>query len=291
MQKKSVRLFGSALLTSVFLYFLAGSFAWAGVRIDKPKIRLSTAPGSYDSGEINVENIGDEAADIHVYLEDWIYSKQDGSKEFLPKGTNRLSCSNWINFYPADFTLKPKTSQKLRYTVTVPEGVQGGHFSVMFFETGGGTIEQANEKGESVSVKVYNRLGALFYVEPQGTVKKSGEIKNIKVDQKLNDLTVELDFLNTGNTDITAKGTFNVIDQEGYVYARGEFDPVYTFPDGKAFLRGVANSVSLKSKDYDLVVTLEFENGGSLVREASFRVSSNGVITLLNTNQPQESSV
>lgn len=256
-------------------------FSWAGLRIDKPKIRITAAAGSYDSGEIKVDNTGKEPLAVKVYLEDWTYERQDGGKVFAPKGTQALSSSTWITFYPADFKVPADGTQIVRYTVSVPEGVKGGHFSVMFFETAGDDIEQQTGEGVNVRVKVLNRLGALFYVEPQGTIQKTAELKNLAVDQKLNDFIVTADLINTGNTDITASGTFNVIDKEGFVYCRGEIDEMYTLPKDKAVLRSVVSSTTLKPGAYDLLVTLDFQNGGSFVQEAGFTVSADGVVSSL----------
>jgi len=270
----------SCLVLSVLINIFFTTFSWAGLRIDKPKVRLNIAPASYDSGEVKVENTGGEVLSVKVYLEDWVYAQQDGGKTFAPKGTNALSCSDWITFYPADFTLAANDSRIVRYTVKVPKDARGGHYSVMFFETGGEDIETPNEEGTTVRIKVLNRLGALFYIEPEGTIKKAAELKNLGLIHKLNDLIVSADLVNSGNTDITAGGTFNIIDKEGFVYARGAFDEVYTLPGDKAALRSVAASTSLKPGTYDILITLDFQNGGTLVHESQFDISADGAISL-----------
>ncbi len=256
-------------------------FAWAGVRINKPKVFLNIAPGSYDSGEIQVDNNGDEAVEVKAYLEDWIYKAQNGEKEFMPKATAPLSCSNWISFYPADFTIAVGGTQVVRYTVTVPKEAEGGHFSVLFFETGGGEMEKLDENGNVATVKVLNRLGSLFYVEPEGKVKKTAEINNIDISQNLNKLTLTFDFLNTGNTYITAKGTFNIMDSQGYVYARGELEEVFTQPKDKAQFRALVPTTNLGTGNYDMLVNLDYENGGTLITEVSFSVEPSGAVTSL----------
>ena len=266
----------------IIITFLFTSGAWAGIRIDKPKVRISVAPGAYDSGEIKIENTGKDPLSIKVYLEDWVYAEQAGGKEFMPKGTTPLSCSNWITFYPADFKLVPNGAQTVRYTVNVPADAKGGHYSVLFFETGGENVEGLNPQGNTVVIKVLNRLGALFYVEPEGTIQKSAELKNLNISLNLNNLIVAADFVNTGNTNITAKGTFDVLDDQGFVYARGEFDEVYTLPKDKVSVSAMAKSASLKPGTYDVLITLEFENGGTLIKEAQFSVSANGAITSVN---------
>ncbi len=276
--KKPLSLFSIAVVVSCVLF--AGS-ARAGLRIDSPKVRLSIPAGGHQGGDIKVENTGTDPISVRVYLEDWVFSDQTGGKTFFPKGTQKDSCAEWINFYPADMELAPGASQILRYTVTVPQGAGGGHFCVMFFETGGGMMEQLDESGNRVAVKVLNRLGALFYIEPEGTIERRGELDKMEAGHRLNDFILSADFVNTGNTDITAQGTLNIFDADGYVYGRAEFEEGYTRPGEKATLRAVASSLDLKPGAYDLIVTLEYEQGGVLTKEASFTFNADGTVSPL----------
>lgn len=253
--------------------------AWAGIRIDKPKVRLMVAPGGHASGEIKVENTGKEPVDVRVYLEDWVYVAQDGAKEFMPKGTTPMSCAQWINFNPMDFKLKVGGEQMLRFTVSVPENASGAHFAVMFFEVGSGNMPAMDPQGNNVMVKVYNRLGALFYISPEGTVVPKAEINKLDLSHNKNNFVVAADFINKGNTDLAGKGTFNVFDAEGYVFLRGTFDDFYTLPGDKAILRASAPSANLKVGAYDVLVTLEYETGGNLAQEATFQVGADESIS------------
>lgn len=266
----------SIAISGIILFFGAVSQAVAGIRIDSPKVRVSAKPGSYASGEIKVDNTGKQEIPIKVYLEDWVYTQADGSKDFMPKGTTPLSCSSWITFYPADFRLAAGKSQTIHYTVNIPADATGGHVSVMFFETEGGEMEQKQEDGSTAFVKVLNRIGALFYAEAEGAVDKKAEIRSLNIRQRLNDFIVSADFVNTGNTDITASGTFDVLDNSGFVYVRGSFGDTFTLPGDKAELSSTASSVSLKPGTYDILITLDFQNGGSLVQEASFTIDAQG---------------
>ncbi|QAT17153.1 hypothetical protein BU251_05120 [Candidatus Velamenicoccus archaeovorus] len=268
--------FVRSIIAGIIFLFGAVSLAAAGIRIDSPKIRVSANPGSYASGEIKVDNTGQQEISIKVYLEDWVYAQADGSKDFMPKGTTSLSCSNWITFYPADFKLAAGKSETVHYTVNIPPDAKGGHFSVMFFETEGGEMEQKQEDGSTAFVKVLNRIGALFYAEAEGTVEKKAEIRSLDIRQQLNDFIVSAAFVNIGNTDITASGTFDVLDNSGFVYVRGSFGDTFTLPGDKAELTSTASSVNLKQGVYDILITLDFQNGGSLVQEASFTIDAQG---------------
>jgi P pilus assembly chaperone PapD len=267
-----------ALFFIVFL--LAGSpSVYAGIRLDKPKIRLDVAPGGHVSDEIKIENNGKEPLEVRAYLEDWVYKSQDGGKEFMPKGTTPLSCANWINFNPMDFKIPPGGEQIVRFTLSVPEDAKGSHFAVLFFEVGGGNMPAVDQQGNNISVKVYNRLGALFYVNPEGTVAKKAEMKNLNLSQNMNKLSVTADFLNTGNADLAGKGTFDVFNSEGFVFLRGAFPDFYTLPGEKARLSAKASNANLKPGTYDILLTLEYETGGNLVQEAAFQVGEDGSIS------------
>ena len=268
------------IISIVSLCLIAGT-AHAGLRIDSPKVRLGVPAGGHQGGEIKVENLGADPIAVRVYLEDWVFSDQTGGKTFFPKGTQKESCAEWINFYPADMELAPGSPKTVRYTVSVPEGAAGGHFCVMFFETGGGMMEQVDESGNRMAVKVFNRLGALFYIEPEGTIERRGELVKMEAGHRLNDFTLSADFVNTGNTDIITRGTFNVFDADGYVYGRAEFEESYTRPGDKATLHAVAPSVDLKPGVYDLIVTLEYEQGGVLTKESSFTFDADGTVSPL----------
>ncbi len=268
--------FPSFIIAGFVVYFGVVSLASAGIRIDSPKIRVSARPGRYASGEIKVDNTGKQDIPIRVYLEDWTYAQADGSKDFMPRGTTPLSCANWITFYPADFKLAAGKSEIVHYTVNIPVDATGGHVCVMFFETEGGEIEKKQEDGSTALVKVLNRVGALFYAEAEGTVDKKAEIRSLDIRQKLNDFIVTAVFVNTGNTDITASGTFDVLDNSGFVYIRGTFEDAFTLPGDKAELTSTASSSNLKPGAYDILITLDFQNGGSLVQEASFTIDAQG---------------
>ncbi len=235
------------------VFFYSTAFAIGVIELDHTKVRLSIAPGSSKSGSIMVENPSDETRHVKIYLEDWRYVSQDGSKEFSPAGTINLSAAGWISFLPVEFTILPFGKQKLNYTVRVPANAQGGHYAIMFFEVG-----EPNQTSEGVSVNLAIRMGSLFYIEPEGTIKKFHQLSdfNVQKNESTNGLDISLDFQNTGNTDIICGGTFDIIDKRGRVFARGEFSKGYTLPGDTAKLSS-AWKKPLSAGKYDVVVTLD----------------------------------
>lgn len=260
---------------ALYFYLTQVIFA-ATLRIDQSKVVLSVPPGGVKTGAIKVENASEQPLSVKVYLEDWYFVEPfDGSKEFKPAGTLPLSCADWITFVPAEFTIPPYGRQMVNFTANVPKDATGGHYAVMFFET---TIGQQPQE-EGVYVNVLGRIGSLLYVLPEGTINKSCEIKNLSLIRKSNDVPLEVnaDFHNTGNVYIMAVGTYYIIDKEGIVYARGEFNEVYTLPNDKARLKSSWQENITQGK-YDIVLTLDLGDGDSKVSEAEIVIGRNGEV-------------
>ena len=279
--KKSVFIVIFLILLNLFL-----SEAQAiNLIIEEGKVRLSILPGQTKTGTINIKNTSSDSIEIKAYLEDWYYLPvADGSKEFKPANTNALSCASWISFAPAEFSIPAYGKQIVSYTVKVPKGVSGGHYAVLFFES---SMARPDSK-EGVGVAVSIRMGSLFYIEPEGTIKREIRLGKLSVDRESEEapLNISLDFKNTGNVDITASGTFHIIDDSGMVYARGEFDKAYTFAGDAGKLASNWSEAIPKGR-YDLILTIDIGKaleeaglgrGPVVTKEAGLEVGDRGQI-------------
>ncbi|MFH1281208.1 MAG: hypothetical protein ABIH91_00620 [Candidatus Omnitrophota bacterium] len=280
----------------VLFFFLSIIFAFhaqaSNLGLDKSKIRLSIPPEGSEAGEIKIDNFSDETLKVKVYLEDWVYKNTyDGQKNFFFKGTQPLSCSEWISFSSSELTLPPFGKQSVNYVVRVPAQAKGGHYSVMFFETSIGKYNQeASEETEerSVGINVAVRIGALFYVEVKDTIKKEAEVSNLAVSGNTggNPLLISLDLKNIGNVDITTTPYFHIMDQQGMVYARAEFNEVYTMP-GDAAKVTASWTKPISQGVYDLVMTFNLNQaqdaagarrGPAMIKETRIEIGRDGRI-------------
>lgn len=256
------------------------------IRAMPAKVRLSILPGSSKAGSITVENPTDSDKYIKVYLEDWYYVPEaTGSKDFKPAGTDELSCAPWISFVPAEFKLAPYSKQYINYSVKVPEGATGGHYAILFIEN---TAPQTETNSEGIGLSLAIRIASLFYIEPEGTIKRAADLTNLKVEKSDKaGMSISLDFKNTGNVDLTVGGSFNLMDKKGMVIARGEFNDIYTFPAGTATLSAEWKDALAKGK-YDLILTIDLGKaleevnmgrGPIIVKEAEIEIGNSGRIT------------
>ena len=262
------RFFWIGLFFAVILFFSTDLFA-LNFQIDQAKVRVKMPIGWSDGGVVNVENRDKDPIRIRVYAADWVYSGQDGSKNFMPAGTLPNSAVDWIKFYPADFTIPGLGKQKVNYVVGIPQGASGGHYAVLFFEVEVGQVWD-NTKG--VNVKVYNRIGSLFSVEPEESIKREAKVSDFKIKESSGIIEAEANFENIGNIDIPAKGTIDIINDEGLVFTRGKFDEAYTMPGDKAKIYVKIPSVQFSQGKYDVILTVDLE-GGILVKEYQMIIS------------------
>ena len=149
----------------------------------------------------------------------------------------------------------------------VPKGVEGGHYAVLFFED---LLSAPSEEGVSVGLAI--SVASLFYVEAEGTINRVAELRNLSLVKEGEDtLKIQADFKNIGNVDITPETTYSIIDQQGIVYARGEFNPVYTLPGDMGRIEAIWKE-KVPQGEYDLIITLNLGSGMVRVSESRIRL-------------------
>lgn len=232
------------------------------VQVQPAKTRLIIAPGDSRAGTIIVSNPEKEAKNVKAYLEDWKYlPPYDGTKDFKPASTTELSATNWISFVPSEFTIPAYGTQTINYKVKVPPNASGGHYAVLFFEN---YLGEQTQSTEGVRINLAVRVAALFYIEPKGTINRKVQIDDLKFERRNNKDYITANFINAGNVDYTVKSNFFIIDKQGMVYARGDFNDVYTFPQDVAVLKSSWKENVPRGK-YDLVLTMDI---GTALKEA-----------------------
>jgi hypothetical protein len=237
------------------LFNLPSLEASDAVQLQPPKVRVIIPPGESQAGQITVLNNSVSPKKIKIYAYDWKYlPAQDGTKDFLPSSTLESSAAKWITFSPAEFNIPAYGRILVNYTVRLPQDARGGHYAVLFFENYLG--DQQGAQGDGVSVNLAVRVASLFYIEAKGYVERNATVEGLKFKKEQDKFFLNAKFTNCGNVDITAKSEFYIIDKSGMVYARGDFNDVYTFPTDTAVLEGFWKE-KLPAGIYDLVITID----------------------------------
>ena len=280
------------LLCSFVFFALAGADASINFRLEQSKVRLTIPAGGTHSGIIKLYSQAKNPIHLKVYAEDWAYeSTNSGTKDFFPPKTHSNSCAGWIKFRPLDFILSVYGVQEINYSVDVPADAKGGYYAVLFYE--GEASQEDLAEGGAVkpppsNVTIAIRLGTIFYIDVKNTVAREAKFSNFSVSKGLKDLySIRADLANTGNADITVGGNFYIMDKEGMVYGRGEFNDAYTFPGDTAQIKSEWKA-QMPAGSYDVVMTFDFgkafeetagaKKGPIVTKEAKIEIDSDGEV-------------
>lgn len=142
----------------LLVLFLFGQLSWAfNFSIDKPSFHVETASGTSQSFSLTLRNNGDLPLNVKVYVQDWAYAQNKKGKVFLPAGSGKFSCAQWLKFDQVEFKLEPRSKKDFHFKVETPRQAEGGHQAVIFFET------QPENRSKGLSYAA--RLGTIIYQE------------------------------------------------------------------------------------------------------------------------------
>jgi len=243
--------------------------ASAQLMMEKSRVRLTVSPGETVVDSMLLYNTGATPADVKVYWQDFTYLPPfDGQKNFSLPGTSQYSMADWISYSPQLLTLPPQGKREINFTIKVPENAKGGYYGVLFFEQGLGTGTT------STGVNIITRLGSLFFVETVNR-DKTAKIDNMRFEEKF----LKGSFTNQGDVFMFPRGIYFLMDKEGLVTERGELDKIYLIPGNTAEFK-VAIADGLASGDYTMVITLDLDDGDSLIKEVDFSKSESGQLQI-----------
>ncbi|PLS81517.1 hypothetical protein CYG49_01835 [Candidatus Saccharibacteria bacterium] len=181
--------------------------------------------GETVTGKMNIINSGDVAYDFTVYARPYSVNDEKYEPNFTDEKPN-ADVYKWVQFDKTKYSLEPKETAEVTYTVNVPEGAApGGHYGVVFAET------KERELG-TTGVARQKRVGQIIYMTVNGQVRTGGEIKGFVLPfwQTRPPVLSAARVANTGNVDFEAKVSTIARD----IFGRAKFtytgDPI-VLPD------------------------------------------------------------
>lgn len=231
------------------------------MNIDPSNIKFLIKPGDTKTGEIFIQNTSSEPVKLKIYAEDWIYLP-DGSKNFMKPGSTVYSCTKWLKIDQDKLEMNAKETKKISFSVTSPKNATGGHVSVIFFES---VSEVKN------GILVAGRIGTIIYLDTEGDIKRSAEIKDITtfVSGESSPIKVNFTFVNKGNTYINAPAIVSITKDDKVVIEKTLL-PLKTLPSDRITGEALFQE-GLKEGNYDARIEVKFDDK-TLVEKTGFSI-------------------
>ncbi len=238
-----------------------------GIAISPSVVRLTGRPGQSQRASVRVMNNGETPTRVVTEVNDVgnVVNEQGKlSRQYFPPGTLPFSCAKWTLLQEGEFSLDPKDSKEVSFLVSPPADSSGGSVCVIFFR--GIPLEENKTTGGTQTpqavIQIQPRLGAMVFYEIEGTIKRTGSLLSLAYEPptKSEPFRIFYVFKNTGNADILITGTFYLLDENKALAAKGELEPVRTFP-GDEGAGETQWTGTLPPGHYKMVVTFELGPG------------------------------
>lgn len=244
-------------LTSALPSVWAFSFS-----VEPSRIELSVPAGKRRGKTVAVDNSkSDQPVHLKIYIQDVAYLP-DGTNDFLPVGATAWSCASWLQMTPTELDIPAGRKSEIRVSALVPEGARGGHYAIVFFETG----PSYTEKGIGVNF----RIGALVEITVPNTETYQAKLANLTWTPSKH-ATVSV--FNQGNTLVRPKGRLKIVDGQGKVVVQQAFNPnrLGVLP-GTTRQFDAPVTASLPPGAYRLRAEIDYESAQLLVGELAITV-------------------
>lgn len=190
---------------------LAGVVALALVLVSSAKavtisplnFELNSNPGDSISNLIRVYNDLDAEITVNMEVQDFVAAGEQG--QVLIKGaedSGSYSLAKWVTLTPQTFTLAPRSSQMVEFTLRIPsDGEPGGHYASILASVSG----SATAGGVGISQKV----GSLLLLSVAGEVSENLNIVDFNADSNFTEYGPEkliARFRNDGSVHLKPRG-------------------------------------------------------------------------------------
>ncbi|AEV17192.1 MAG: hypothetical protein NZ846_01040 [Thermus sp.] len=241
-------------LVPLLLFLALGGLAQSTLGVEPPVLLKEAKPGDTLTHTLLVHNVGTRPVRVRVSLGDWTYDPM-GRIQFLPVGALKESASPWATFSPAEFTLEPKQSRPVTYTLTVPrDATPGSHWGILFLEA-----EDPNPPPGIPLATFRVRMAHVFYVNipPLRTAGRITGIVPSAPKGPQDPFRFAIQYQNTGNTAQKLSGRFEVRDPSGRKVAEVAIEEEVVLP-GQVRILPVSLVGPLPAGNYTALVVLNY---------------------------------
>ncbi len=225
---------GAVLLISVLVSFSYLSTSSASLRA-QPAYLYVDLDKHNPSGTFTVTNLGNEAQTYRASATHFVLTESGSIVVIKP---DDYSLAKWIKFNPKEFTLPPKSSRQIRFTIIAKKNLKPQEYwgAIQFMPLTGQRYSQEDESGHHVQFQLITALLIPIYGETLG-VNYGGSVDRVDSEQT-SQLHLGAVIHNTGDGGLRLRGQWEVSNSEtGDVVLSKEVDPILLFPQRKRRLK------------------------------------------------------
>ena len=224
------------------------------------------------SGRFIVSNNGEEK---QTYRARAIHFALTKGGSIMPIKPDEYSLAPWIKFNPKEFTLPPKSSRVIRFTIIRDESKIRQHEYRGAIEftplTGASFKSKADKKGRAMEFKVITALLIPIYGEMPGTVY-GGRISDIGAEHSKKHLSLSAIVKNTGGGSLRATGVWQISGVgTGDVVKTVPVQLFTVFPTEERYLTTTISD-TLPPGRYSIKLSLKYHRGETLSGEGEVEI-------------------
>src|SRR3989338_4102757 len=199
----------------------------AKVSISPTLFELSAKPGDAIENSFKVINTSDIIQDYEMEIKPFV-GNELGQAKIVPDDDSTYFLKNWVTISPQLFTLTPKQTQVVTFTITVPADAEpGGQYGSILASL----VNKSEVSGTGAVVR--SKVGTLVLVAVAGDISYSASIKDFSVVKKRferSPITFNTRIHNNSTVHIKPKGFITLTDIFGRTAGSIDFDQKNIFP-------------------------------------------------------------
>jgi len=260
--------------------------------IGPTQFAIDAAPGETVTRELQLTSAKAEEWDYEVSVEDFEGSN-DPEQTVLLQGdkSGRYGARSWFQLEQNSFKLKSGERVFFNVTIKVPENADAGdHYASVLIKALPKSSPEQKDQTTAPNVQIVSRAGVLFFINVNGAIKQSGELKKFTVDKKKAaglPIKFNTEFVNDGTVRLQPAGVIEIKNQFGAIVKTIDVEPFnvlrnstrgmsYLWEDGGRFLvgkytatlklnRGYKDEVDLKSVTFWILPMKKLALAGGII--------------------------
>ena len=232
-----------------------------------PFERTTPAPrlGATVTDDIEIYNNGTMPIQVSAEIKDWSLSPT-GQKIYAPIGTLPSSLGAHLRLNPTVFSVPPRKSQRVRYSISVPADMKSELRAMIFF-----TTRPLPVAGKGVSLNIATRLGCSLFLTPPKSIFSNAAQPKISEIKIVGDTVGQVpQFVvrveNAGLSSTRLSGAIEARNAAGVVIALGTLPRTQLLSGGQRDITAQWQT-ALPAGDYIFKATLDSGKGSRVAGE------------------------